>query len=185
MWTIKSFSYLLLTNGFKYEGIVNSIKMTSTFISTDIAGSVLGGGHSNENNNNNPTKLQNDIDYINTTGDTLAGDLNLKRNRLYLNNSKKQSIYKNSNDLGFETDDKFIVKNSNNTLKFYIGNDRIHYNSKRLVGVSEPTDGHDGASKAYVDRMINEQKNTATSNVEMKLMRLLTSTRNRSKISGK
>ena len=40
---------------------------------------------------------------------------------------KEQSIYKNSDDLVLETDDKFIVKNnSNNTLKFYIGNDRIH-----------------------------------------------------------
>ena len=36
--------------------------MTSNYISTDIAG-VLG-GNSNENNNNYPTKLQNDIDYI-------------------------------------------------------------------------------------------------------------------------
>ena len=69
----------LLTNGFKYEDIVNSLKMTSNFMSTDIAGNVLGGGNSNENNNKNyPTKLQNDIDYINTTGDTLTGDLNFK-----------------------------------------------------------------------------------------------------------
>ena len=50
--------------------------MTSNFISTDIAGNVLGGGNSDENNNSYLTKLQNDIDYINTTGDTLTGDLN-------------------------------------------------------------------------------------------------------------
>ena len=57
----------LLMNGFKYEDFVNPLKMTSIFISTDIAGNVLGGGSSNENNNNcyYPTKLQNDIDYIN------------------------------------------------------------------------------------------------------------------------
>ena len=70
--------YLLITNGFKYEDIVNSLEMISNFISTDIAGNVLGNGNSNEiYNKNYPTKLQNDIDYIITTGDTLKGDLNL------------------------------------------------------------------------------------------------------------
>ena len=39
-------------------------------------------------------------------GDTLTGNLNLNRNKLYLGNNKKQSIYQNSNDLVFETDDK-------------------------------------------------------------------------------
>ena len=63
--------------------------MTSNFISTDIAGNVLGGGSSNKNNNKNyPTKLQNDIDYINTTGDTLTGDLNLNGNKIYLDEDK-------------------------------------------------------------------------------------------------
>ena len=45
------------------------------------------------------TKIQNDIDYLNTTGDTLTGDLNLNGNKLYLNNNKKQSIYLNSYDI--------------------------------------------------------------------------------------
>ena len=47
--------------------------MTSNFISTDIAGNVLGGGNSNENNiKNYPTKLQNNVDYINASGDMRA-----------------------------------------------------------------------------------------------------------------
>ena len=97
------------------------------------------------------TKIQNDIDYLNTTGDTLTGDLNLNGNKLYLNNNKKQLI-KNSDDIVFETDDKFIVKNnSNNTLKFYIDNDKIHCNSKRLVSVLHPTDENNAANKKYVD----------------------------------
>ena len=79
----------LLTNGFKYEDVVNSLKMTSNFISTDIAGNVLGNGNSNENNRNYSTKLQNDIQYINTTGDTLTGDLNLNGNKLYFNDNKR------------------------------------------------------------------------------------------------
>ena len=87
------------------------------------------------------TKVENDRNYINTTGDTLTGDLNLNGNKLYLNNNKKQSIYQNSDDIVFETDDKFIIKNnSNNTLKFYIDEDKIHCNSKRLVSVLDPTD---------------------------------------------
>ena len=71
---------------------------------------VLGNDSSTENNNNYPTKLQNVIDNINASGDTLTGELNLNGNKLYLDNNKKQSIYQNSNDLVFETDDKFIAK---------------------------------------------------------------------------
>ena len=57
--------------------------------------------------------------YNNTTGYSLAGDLNLNGNRIYLNNNKKQSIYENSENIVFEIDNKFIVKNNiNNTLKF-------------------------------------------------------------------
>ena len=93
-------------------------------------------------NNNNEINLNHtDKLYLNTAGDTLTGDLNLNGNKLYLNDNKKQSIYQNSDDLVFETDDKFIVKNNiNNTLKFYIDNDKIHCNSKRLVSVLDPTD---------------------------------------------
>ena len=115
--------------------------MTSNYISTDIAGNVLSGNSNDNNNNENyPTKLQNDIDYLNTTGDTLTGDLNLNGNKLYLHDNKKQSIYQHSDDIVLETDDKFIIKNnSNNTLKFYIDEDKIHCNSKRLVSVLDPT----------------------------------------------
>ena len=98
-------------------------------------------------NNNNEINLNHtDKLYLNTTGDTLTGDLNLNGNKLYLNDNKKQSIYQNSDDLVFETDDKFIVKNnSNNTLKFYIDEDKIHCNSKRLVRVLDPIDENDAA----------------------------------------
>ena len=67
--------------------------MTSNFISTDIGDNVLGNGNSNENNNKNfSTILQNDIDYINTTGYILACDLNLNGNIMYLDEDKQRSI---------------------------------------------------------------------------------------------
>ena len=67
--------------------------MTSNHILTDIAGNVL--GDSSNDNKIYPTKFQNNIDYINTTGDTFTGNLNLNRNRIYLNNNMKPSIYEN------------------------------------------------------------------------------------------
>ena len=115
MVNLSLFVIYLLTNGFKYEDAVNSLKMTSNYTSTDIAGNVLGNvfdsaSQNGNSNSNNPTKLQNDIDCTNTTGNTLTGDLNLNGNKLYFNDNKKQSIYKNSDDFVLETDDKFIVK---------------------------------------------------------------------------
>ena len=53
---------------------------------------------------------------------------------------KSNQYIKHSDDIVLETDDKFIIKNnSNNTLKFYIDEDKIHCNSKRLVSVLDPT----------------------------------------------
>ena len=43
---------------------------------------------------------------------------------------------------------KFIVKsNINSTLKFYIDNDIIHCNSKRLVNVLDPVSNNDAVNK--------------------------------------
>ena len=36
------------------------------------------------------TKIQNDIEYVNTTGDTLTGDLNLNDNKIILKDSKAE-----------------------------------------------------------------------------------------------
>ena len=82
-------------------------------------------------------------------------------------------MYQKSNDLVFETDDKFIVKNnSNNTLKFYIGNDKIHCNSKRLVGVSDLTENN-AANKKYVDEQKTQGSNTISSNLHMKTYKII------------
>ena len=93
--------------------------------------------------------------YVNRTGDTLIGDLNLDGNKLYLNNDKKQSIYESSDNLVLETDNKLIIKNNrNNTLKFYIDDEKIHCNSKRLVAVSDPVNNNDASTKGYVDSKV-------------------------------
>ena len=106
----------LLSNGFKYEDIVSNLRDLKNdfyFYFNWYSGNILG-GYYNDNDTDYPSKFQNDTDYINTTGDTLTDDLNLNGNKLYLNNNKKQSIYQNSDDIVFETDDKFIVKNNRN-----------------------------------------------------------------------
>ena len=36
------------------------------------------------------TTVQNDIEYVNTTGDTLSGDLNLNENKIILKDSKAE-----------------------------------------------------------------------------------------------
>ena len=52
--------------------------MTSNYISTDIVGNILNNSSSDINNKNYQRKVQNDVDYTNTTGDTLTGDVNFK-----------------------------------------------------------------------------------------------------------
>ena len=74
----------------------------------------------------------------------------------------------------FETDDKFIVKNnSDNTLKFYIDNNKIHCNSKRLVGFSDPTENNDAANKTYVDEQKIQGNNTISSNLDIKTYKII------------
>ena len=48
----------------------------------------------------------------------------------------------------FEADNKFIIKNNlNNTLKFYIDNEKFHCNSKRLIADLDPVDNNDADNK--------------------------------------
>ena len=45
------------------------------------------------------TKVQNDIEYVNTTGDTLTGDLNLNENKIILKDSKAEIQHAQGDDL--------------------------------------------------------------------------------------
>ena len=44
------------------------------------------------------TKVQNDIEYVNTTGDTLTGDLNLNENKIILKGSKAEIQHAQGDD---------------------------------------------------------------------------------------
>ena len=79
----------LLTNNYKYEEIVKFLQKT------DIPGNILNNSSNDKNNKNYSTKVQNDIDYINATDDTLTGDLNVNENKIILKDSKQRyNIFK-------------------------------------------------------------------------------------------
>ena len=129
--------------------------MTSNFISTDIAGNILGGGNPNEISNSYPTKLQNHIDYINTTGDTLTGDLNLNGNKIYLDGDKQRTI--SYLYLGLlkavliKTIDGLYVTDQNSITLTKILKQTINVNQSRNVNVGDPTNEYDATNKKYVD----------------------------------
>ena len=68
------------------------------------------------------------------------------------------------NDIILETQGKFIVKNpqsnlpSSNILKFYIDDNKIHCNSKRLTDLTPPINDADACTKGYVDGRIAQTK---------------------------
>ena len=51
---------------------------------SNVSGSIISNNNEEETNLNHTDKL-----YLNITGDTLTGDLNINGNRLYINNNKK------------------------------------------------------------------------------------------------
>ena len=68
------------------------------------------------------------------------------------------------NDIILETYGRFIVKNpqsnrtDSNVIKFYINDDKIHCNSKRLTDLLPPVNNNDASTKDYVDGRIAETK---------------------------
>ena len=86
------------------------------------------------------TKVQNDIEYVNTTGDTLTGDLNLNENKINLKDSKAEiqhakvddfdgTLFRNSHGFAFTDFD-------NNTLFSVTTN--IFANNRRIVSLGNP-----------------------------------------------
>ena len=86
--------------------------MTSNYISTDIAVNILNNSSNDNSNKNYSTEVQNDINYINATGDTLTGDLNLNENKIILKDSKAEiqhvqgddfdgTVFRNSHGFAF------------------------------------------------------------------------------------
>ena len=103
----------------------------------------------------------NDQNYINVEGDTLQGNLDLNNHRItnvgslsddkdcvpkgYVDNL---GIRRNSeNDIILETQGNFIFKNPSNAIKFYINDDKIHCNSKRVTDLLPPINNNDACTK--------------------------------------
>ena len=68
------------------------------------------------------------------------------------------------NDIILNTQGKFIIKNpqsdraDSNVIKFYINEDEIHCNSKRVTNLLPPINDNDACTKAYVDNYISAMK---------------------------
>ena len=139
--------------------------MTSNYISTDIAGNVLSGNSNDNNNENYPTKLQNDIDYLNTTGDTLTGDLQMNNNKLYFDKNKTHSI--SYQELGLlkylqlNTVNGLAVVDSSNLNLCQILNDSIDINKSKIKNVGDPTEETDAVNKKYADNLTVFSANSA------------------------
>ena len=114
----------------------------------------------------------NDQNYIYVEGDTLQGDLDRNNHKItnvgspsndkdcvpkgYVDNL---GIRRNSeNDIILETLGNFILKNPSNAVKFYINDNKIHCNSKRLTDLLPPVNNNDACTKGYVDGRIIQTK---------------------------
>ena len=62
------------------------------------------------------------------------------------------------NNIILEMYGKFIIKNpqsdraDSNIIKFYINDNKIHCNSKRLTDLLDPINAQDGCTKGYMDK---------------------------------
>lgn len=67
-------------------------------------------------------------------------------------------IHRNAdNDIILETNGNFIIKNpqsnraDSNVIKFYVNDDKIHCNSKRVTDLLPPVNDNDAVTKQYID----------------------------------
>ena len=99
------------------------------------------------------TKVQNDIEYVNTTGDTLTGDLNLNENKIILKDSKAEIQHARGDDFDgtvFRNSHKFAYTDFQNNILFS-ATTNIFENNKRIVNFGNPVTSKDAATKEYVD----------------------------------
>ena len=98
------------------------------------------------------TKSQNDANYINTTGDRLAGDLNMSGNTIYFDTNRNFSIYNTSDILGLEVPGKLSIRGEgNDNYLLFIDKNQINCYNKPLKNVANPVDENDVVNKKYVD----------------------------------
>ena len=123
------------------------------------------------------SKTYNDQNYINVEGDTLQGDLDLNNHKITNVSTPTADkdcvpkdyvdslIRRNSeNDIILETSGNFIIKTpqsesaDSNIIKFYVNDDKIHCNSKRVTDLLPPVNNNDACTKIYVDSQIAQAK---------------------------
>ena len=98
------------------------------------------------------TKSQNDANYINTTGDRLAGDLNMSGNTIYFDTNRNFSIYNTSDILGLEVPGKLSIRGEgNDNYLLFVDKNQINCYNKPLKNIATPVDENDAVNKKYVD----------------------------------
>ena len=145
--------------------------MSSRLTVNQFGSSVFKPNNNNEINLNHTDKL-----YLNTTGDTLTGDLQMNNNKLYFDNNKTHSI--SYQELGLlkylqlNTVNGLAVVDSSNINLCQILNDSIDINKSKIKNVGDPSEETDAANKKYVDN--NKSSFTGiTSDLDMKNKKII------------
>ena len=110
------------------------------------------------------TKVQNNIEYVNTTDDTLTGDLNLNENKIILKDSKAEIQHAQGDDFDgtvFRNSHGFAFIDFQNSTLFSVTSN-IFANNKRIVSLGDPVANKDAATKEYVDSKILSNVNNLT-----------------------
>ena len=149
--------------------------MTSNYISTDIADNVVRG--SSNDSKNYSTKFQNNMDYINTTGDTFTGDLHMNKNKVTLGEDKLQlTSYLNLGLLKtvlMNSIDDLYVTDPNSVIFIEILKETINVDKSIIVNVDDPTNENDAPTKKYVDSSNTQGNIVISSDFDMKAYEII------------
>ena len=98
------------------------------------------------------TKAQNDVNYINTTGDRLTGDLNMSGNKIYFDTIRNFSIYNTTDILGLEVPGKLSIRGEgNDNYLLFVDKNQINCYNKLLKNIANPVNENYAVNKKYVD----------------------------------
>ena len=98
--------------------------------------------------------------YVNNRNE----DLYMNENKLHFKNNIK--IFNSGNDFVIEVPNKFIIKDSTNTLKLVLDEQTLHFNNRRLTNISDPINDNDATNKRYVDGIIKKKPKVYITNVK-------------------
>ena len=90
--------------------------------------------------------------YLNTSGDSLEGELSLADNKLYFDTEKTQYLENDANDDVILNIKKLKIQDGTNIiLQYQNGNNYIDFNNIILRNISDPINNQDVTNKNYVD----------------------------------